>query len=281
MQGINSLREDLQKLGYKDAELDKAPPYKRVEGQSGGNGPRAARLDRQIKWENDLPLKFLWTINFMGRDGKSTIALGQRIQKVIDSYEARTKGKWPVQKDIIERQSHKGYGYLFATAIAFPGDSFTISEQPFENTGGFIPAYVGGQRTGYGSGNKLDITFFETNKDILDYFIRPWIIANSHVGLIELGEGNPQDLKCHIQVCFYTRDKASYEYENKDAFSGNVKEFKTIMQLRKSMNFFDCVPFNIAGDQVSYGELSYSEVSKIASFAFSRYEIDNIENMQK
>ena len=233
-------------------------------------GPRAARLDRQIKWENDLPLKFLWTINFTARQGDTT-SLGQRIQNIINKHEARSKG-WPVQTDIIARQSHNRYGYMFASAVAFPGDSFTISEQPFENTGGLIPAYVGGQRTGYGSGNKLDITFFETNKDILDYFIRPWIIANSHLGLIEDGISN-NDLKCHIQVCFYTRDRASYDYVNKDA-SG--VRFNTIMQLRKTMQFYNCVPFNIAGDQISYGELSYSEVSKIASFAFSHYEVGQI-----
>lgn len=240
------------------------------------SGPRAARLDRQIKWENDLPLKFLWTVKFSARYGGNT-GLGTRIQKVIDMYEARNRSKWPVQKDIIESQSHSKYGYLFASAIAFPGDSFTINEQPFENTGGLIPAYVGGQRTGYGSGNKLDITFFETNKDILDYFIRPWIIANSHLGLIELGEGNPTDLKCHIQVCFYTRDKASYNRPNTDA---NGMRFQTVMQLRKSMQFYNCVPFNIAGDQISYGELTYSDVSKIVSFAFSHYEIDNLQGLQ-
>jgi hypothetical protein len=274
-----SVRDDLEKDGY-DVKLDLPEPATLIGPGGGGNGPRAARLDRQIKWENDLPLKFLWTIKFSARDGQNN-ALGNRIEKVIKMYEARSTGKWPVQKDIIERQSHSKYGYLFATAVAFPGDSFAIMEQPFENTGGFIPAYVGGQRTGYGSGNKLDITFFETNKDILDYFIRPWIIANSHLGLIELGEGNPTDIKCHIQVCFYTRDKASYERKNEDAFSGNVKEFRTVMQLRKSMQFYNCVPFNIAGDQISYGELSFSDVSKIVSFAFSHYEIDNIENMQR
>lgn len=233
-------------------------------------GPRAARLDRQIKWENDLPLKFLWTINFAARQGDTT-SLGQRIQNIINKHEARAKG-WPVQTDIIAKQSNSRYGYMFASAVAFPGDSFTISEQPFENTGGLIPAYVGGQRTGYGSGNKLDITFFETNKDILDYFIRPWIIANSHLGLIEDGISS-NDLKCHIQVCFYTRDKASYDYRNKDA-SG--VRFNTIMQLRKTMQFYNCVPFNIAGDQISYGELTYSDVSKIASFAFSHYEVGQI-----
>lgn len=234
-------------------------------------GPRTARLDRQIKWENDLPLKFLWTINFTARQGNVN-SLGKRIKKTIDKYEARSGGKWPVQTDIISKQSHDRYGYLFSSAVAFPSDSFSISEQPFENTGGLIPAYVGGQRTGYGSGNKLDITFFETNIDVIDYFIRPWIIANSHLGLIETGVTD-NDLKCHIQVCFYTRDRASYDYQNKDA--SGVK-FNTIMQLRKTMQFYNCVPFNVGGEQISYGELSYSDVSKIASFAFSHYDISDI-----
>jgi hypothetical protein len=239
-------------------------------------GPRNARLNKQIEWDNDVPLKFLWTIKFSARNG-GLASLGARIQKCIAMYEARNRSKWPVQKDMLTKQSHSAYGYLFAAAVAFPGDSFTIGEIPFDNMGGFIPAYTAGQRTGYGSGNKLDVTFFETNKDVIDYFMRPWIIANSHKGLIELGPTDGLDLKCHIQVCFYTRDKKSYSERTQDS---NGRNIKSTFQLRKSMQFYNCVPFNVAGDQISYGELSVGELNKIVSFAFSHYDVDNLEGLQ-
>ena len=248
-----------------------------------------SRIDLQSKWINDIPLKFLWTVQFNTRSGGNGLeAIGKNISTILNKYERRASDRWPVRTKIFNDQSESGnnIGYLFASTVAFPSDSYQVSEVPIDNMGGFIPAYIAGNRTGYGSSNKLDITFIETNIDILDYFIRPWIIACSHKGLIELGVNDPEDLKCNITISFYTRTDLS------DKNSGIINNIRTQadinyvqrlpkFQLRKGMTFYNAVPFNIAGDQISYGELSESDVKKTVSFTFSHYNTLMLNEIKK
>jgi hypothetical protein len=241
--------------------------------------PVPARIELQSKWANDIPLKFLWTVQFNTRqNGNGLTQIGKNINKILNKYERRDSNRWPVRAELFNNQSESSnnIGYLFASTVAFPGDNFQVSEVPIDNMGGFIPAYAAGNRSGYGSSNKLDITFIETNIDVLDYFIRPWIIACSHKGLIETGVGDPEDLKCHITISFYTRTDLS---DKNAGIINNIRTQKDIdyvqglnkFQLRKGMTFYNAVPFNIAGDQISYGDLSESDIKKTVSFTFSHY----------
>lgn len=237
------------------------------------NTPLQARLDLQEYWINDLPLKFLWSINFTTRTGESVTSLGKKISKVIDTYERGSSSKWPVRTNLIDNQSDRTnrFGYLFARSIGFPTESFAVTTEPIENSGGYIQGFVSADRSGYGSQNKLDITFLETNTDVIDYFIKPWIIACSHKGLIE--DGNQEsDLKCHIQVMLFTRDKSTYK-EGATIYNPSVYGDKSrSLQPRKLLQFYNAVPFNVAGDSISYNELSEGDVSKTVSFAFSHYD---------
>jgi hypothetical protein len=44
-----------------------------------------------------------------------------------------------------------------AQAIGFPTESYSISTEELQNGGGYLMGYVSGNRTSYGSQNKLDI----------------------------------------------------------------------------------------------------------------------------
>lgn len=235
--------------------------------------PLEERINLQTQWKNDIPLKFLWVIQFEPRRAGTSEAIGKAINKVLTKYERRTSEvtAWPVVEKLMMNQSGRA-GYLFASNIAFPGDSFQISDSTIDAIGGLIPGYFAGARAGYASSNKLDITFTETNIDVLDYFLRPWILAASHKGLIEDGNVS-EDIKCHINIGFYTRTKVSNPVVQikSDKDSQAVANSATF-QLRKRMQFYNAVPFNIAGDQISYGDLTDSDIKKIVSFAFSHYE---------
>lgn len=229
--------------------------------------PIFSRLDVQQRWLNDIPLKFVWTVDFATRQGDGDLtSLGSRINQILNIYERRNNYAWPVQQDLFKLQSDSTnkYGYLLAQSIAFPTESYSISNIPVQNAGGFIAGYVSGDRTTYGSQNKLDITFLETNTDIIDYFIKPWIIATSYKGLIEDGIAN-QDIKSNITVTLYTREKGTY----KDNTSVAFQSYK--MTPRKKITFYNAVPYQVEGDQISYGDLSYNELAKTVAFAFSHY----------
>jgi hypothetical protein len=233
-------------------------------------GPVPLRLKIQSEWENDIPLKFLWTISFFARgpaaattDGaNSLVDIGNNISTILRRFEG--ENRWVVKPEIYNSQSDgtDNYGYMYATAVAFPNDAYNVSNSEFSNTGGFLPGYIGGQRGGYGGSNSLNVTFLETNIDIIDYFIRPWIIAASYKGLIEDGT---EDIKCNVMVNYYTRDKD--QYKTSIIRPGTFLNFER----RKSFVFENVVPYQVSGDGISYGDLSIGELTKVVSFAFSNY----------
>jgi len=231
--------------------------------------PIRSRLALHQAWISDLPLKFLWTVNFSTRSGSSTTELGNNISRVLSKYERRESRFWKINSNQLSDQSDPSgsFGLLVAQTIAFPNESFKISTQGVEEMGGFIKGYVGNERGEYGSGNKLDITFLETNVDIVDNFIKPWIIACSHRGLIEDGDSQ-EDIKCNITVDLFTRDKRSY-YNPNISYS----PFPSKLEPRKRIEFYNAVPYNVEGDSISYGELTESDWKKTVSFAFSHYSV--------
>ena len=243
------------------------------------SSPTASRLALHQDWVNDLPLKFLWTVDFQTRSGKSMTELGNSVNRVLTKYERVNSSVWQVDANSITSKSDStgNFGYLLAQAISFPSEGFRIKTVDTGDTGGYITGYAGSERNNYGTGNKLDITFLETNIDVIDYFIKPWIIASSHRGLIEDGN-TEEDIKCNIIVNLHTKDKSSY--------STTVKLTQRKFEPRKQITFYNAVPYQVAGDMVSYGLLSYEELTKVVSFAFSHYSVttpssylDNVEGL--
>ena len=231
--------------------------------------PTSSRLALFQDWKNDLPLKFLWTVNFTARESRTLVDIGNNINRVLEKYERSSANSWRINTTQLAEQSEStnNFGLLVAQNIAFPNESFSISTQSAGNMGGFIQGYIGNERNPYGSSNKIDITFLETNIDIVDYFIKPWIIASSHRGLIE-DNNSQEDIKCNITAVLYTKDKNSYR-------KGSASKGK--LEPRKQIDFYNAVPFNVAGDEVSYGELSESDWKKTVSFAFSHYAVSTPE----
>ena len=238
-------------------------------------GPIASRLNlMSSSWGNDIPLKFLWAMYIYPRDGSSLTNLGSRINSVINKYEVTSDTYWPIKQNLLERvtDSTSGYGLMLAQNVAMPADAYNITNSTLEGAGGFLPGPIAGNRAGYGGENKLDITLLETNIDVIDYFIRPWIIACSHKGLIEDGNQD-EDIKCNIKLVLFSRDKTTYNTNNTVAvsFDNNRAVIERELTVRKSYEFLDVTPFQVSGDQLSYGELGLSDITKTVSFAFNKY----------
>ena len=211
-------------------------------------------------WSNDLPAKFLWTIQFQGRGGNGSMgAVSTSISKVLQEYEGR---RWAFYGGMFDDRSDDDIGYLYAQQIALPQEQVNVATLPVKNSGGFVAGIYGDRRADYGAEQKLDITFLEQNKDIVDMFIRPWIVAVSYYGLIE---DNDVDLKCNIQLNLHSRNPNGLE--NADIPFGSIEN------KRKTYIFEDCVPFMVEADQLSYGDLSFDELKRTTSFAFSKYKL--------
>lgn len=213
------------------------------------------------RWDNNIPTKFLWTIDFQSRGQGDMSTVAQDVQSVLSDYDDR---RFAVLPNLFDERTNNKLGFLFAQSVALPQEQVAIGTSPVQRSGGFVAGYYGDRRVDYGSENKLDITFLEQNKDVVDFFIRPWLVAISYYGLVE---GGSHDIKCNIRVNLHTR--------NPDGAAGYEKEMGTDWNRRKSYVFRDCVPITVEGDQISQnGELSQDDLTRTASFAFSKYEIE-------
>lgn len=233
------------------------------------DGPIKRRLNLHRDWRYDVPLKYLWALYIYPKT-ETLNKLGDNIKSVIDKYETIKSSQWPVNIKCLEEITDPfgTFGILLAQNIALPSDSFDISNTEIPHVGGKLGGQYAGNRQGYGGSNKVDVTFLETNIDIFDYYIRPWIIAVSHKGLIEDGL-TEEDLKCDMQLIQFSRD--AYSYRNVIGAAATNKT--TELSVRKVIEFYDAVPFQVSGDQLSYGDLSVGDLTKTVSFAFNRYAV--------
>jgi hypothetical protein len=219
-------------------------------------GPIRERLNLLSEaWSSDIPLKFLWAIDIYGVDSDN-------INAVNDYYEKRRRDEWTTPDAAsIESFSSDNFGFLLAQNVNFPQDSFNVGNLEVGN-GGFLPGYYGDTRSGYGGSNNLGITFLETNIDFVDYFIRPWIIAASHKGLIDDGDTST-NIKCTVEAYLFSRDSQS------STSSTNIVNRK--LKVRKHFTFHNVVPFQVEGDNLKTEGMDYSDLLKRVSFAFTHY----------
>lgn len=219
-------------------------------------GPIRERLNLLSEaWSSDIPLKFLWAIDIYGVDSDN-------INAINDYYEKRRGSEWPTPDAAsIESFSSNNFGFLLAQNVDFPQDSFNVGNLEVGN-GGFLPGYYGDVRSGYGGSNNLGVTFLETNIDFVDYFIRPWIIAASHKGLIDDGD-TTTNIKCTIEAYLFSRDSQS------SVSSANIVNRK--LKVRKHFTFHNAVPFQVEGDSLKTDGMGYSDLLKRVSFAFTHY----------
>ena len=208
------------------------------------------------RWEYDIPHKHVWCLDIYGVDKN-------QIDRILNQYERRDNRHWPVEQLISLDAVRNQLGFVgLAQNVNFPSELFNIGIGELENRGGFIPGIYGDIRNPYGSSNPLNVTFLETNIDILDYFIKPWTIATSHKGLIEDGDSST-NVKAIIEARLYARSE--------------LRNF--VPTLRKHITFYNCVPFNVESDAVSYGDLTYDDINRTVSFAFDRYVINSVREV--
>lgn len=226
--------------------------------------PLSQRIDLLTEaWSTDIPLKFLWAIDIYG-------VTEDNINNINNFYEKRSSRQWVTDRAAsLDYLSSSTFGFLLAQNIFFPQDSFNVGSAEI-GLGGFLPGYYGDTRTGYGGTNNLGITFLETNIDAIDYFIRPWIIAASHKGLIEDNDEST-NIKCKIDAYLFSRDSvssiASPKLENRR------------LKLRKHLTFLNAVPFQVEGDSLKYEGLDYNDLLRRVSFAFTSYYTNSITNV--
>ena len=198
-------------------------------------------------WDQTIPLKTLWTLQFT--------SLPQVIRSV-DAILAGTErtstsiAKFPTNKRISDLSySDFTASTLLAQKITFPSDSLSINTTRNDNMGGLFGGYYSSQRENY---NSINVDFLETNKDIIDFIMRPWLIAATYKGLVE---DNELSIKTDMIVSLYSK-------YDQNTWGG-----------RKNIKFEGVVPVNTPGDTLGYESSNNAAIVRPVSLAFKRYYV--------
>lgn len=185
-------------------------------------------------WFSTVPLNSQWVVLI---DYYPT-ALSTEIIQSLEYTDGAKKG-FDIDRavGILTSQFYqKVLGCIFAQGVNLPQEEYETESAPIQNNRGFIPGLLGSKRLGY-QGQRLIITFLETNTSFLDMVIRPWIILASHYGYVARPEGlnDDRNVKCNLTVMQFTRS------------------YQKISQIpRKVWTFYNCVPVLLENQSLTY-----------------------------
>lgn len=198
--------------------------------------PRDKFLNNLGKWEFSIPLQAQWAIKIIP-DNPNVAAF---LSTIGTQYTPVDYGNFEIPSNITDMlfspdaqsESH-GLGLHFAQGVTVPDEGFSPTNTGIQDAGGYLRGAVGGDRKGMGE-KTFSMNLLETNLDFCDGIIRPWIIAASYLGLIDLGATN--SIKSTVYIQQFTRG----------SLAGNAKP------MRKIHTFRGCVPFEIDGSRLDY-----------------------------
>lgn len=130
-------------------------------------------------------------------------------------------------------KGNQNTGCLFAQGVSIPQEAMSFSQAEIApQSGGFIRGLVANPRESF---QPLSIEFRETNVSFVDTVLRPWVVAASHLGLVSRPPGDKNNIKADItitQLGVFKRDLPPI--------------------IRKQFRFFNCVPFQMNRQQMTY-----------------------------
>ena len=150
-----------------------------------------------------------------------------------------------------------------------PGIQLGVSEQAIPGSGG-MQAMQYADRTA--ESHNFTVSFLETNRDVFSFFLHPWVAACAYAGLIE--DDSEPDIKCNIDVIQYSRTAERYGDKLGESNKKNRSDEAVEYGIRKMHTFYDCIPTNVDGDNISYGEQSLSDITRTVGWNFSHYQLN-------
>ena len=218
------------------------------------SSPRDYFLDNLSRWEFDVPYATQWVVRITPRAGIGNFLNNIRFATTTDH--ARFVLDPVIMRKLYGIQvqgADEGIGLYFAQSIQTPQEGFEITGVSTGNSsGGYLQSIVGNDRTDATS-RSINIDFLETNLDFIDGIIRPWIIAASYTGLIELNYA--QSIKADIDLVQYTKGRNR--------------------PVRKVHTFLGCVPFNVQNNQLDYD--AEKIVKRTVGWMYNHYKYSLIQ----
>ena len=149
-------------------------------------GPIPYYLDILSQWPSAIAIDSQW---FLSINFDSLPILKSDIINLVREYENGSSDSvdWDVSssviKTLISKKYQSGHEFLacvFAEGVTLPSDSVDASTKGVYHAG-FQGAATVNKRNDF---KTFSVTFTETNASFVDFVIRPWLIAVSHLGFV-------------------------------------------------------------------------------------------------
>ena len=279
------------------------------------SGPIPEFLDKvSNNWGLTFVYPKIWAISFSPVTSKNSSSnLGAAIKQVLTKYNDINNfrsvfySKNPYSQILSSpNEVNVSVGdaahFLLANKISIPGENVQFSSGTIpaaDVAGGVLWGRVlGSRQSGNANTNKIKITFFDTNKELIDLLIKPWLAAISYQGLIE--DASCPQLKCDITAYFFAKSSAKATVNRNDEIqiTSNIPQFFNSKQnsvwttsnasvkvsqlsedkpyLRKTITFKNCVPVNIPEKSYNFGnDIALDEIMTAVDFSYDYYIIDD------
>ncbi len=188
-------------------------------------------------WSGSIPNQFMWMVMI---DRFPSAVSTQMLQK----YEPRGDGGNIGNNIDKNYRTTAGYlyqrvaGCYFAQGVNIPGEQTGYKYSSVNKSRGYLGGMYAERRMDLAP---LDIQFLETNTSFIDFTIRPWTVLASHLGLVarpgdspQTGNVDPNNIKTNITIM-----QLAKTYQSRSPVQ------------RKVFRFYNCVPFNIGGQNLA------------------------------
>lgn len=210
--------------------------------------PRNSFLENLATWEYGIPLQTQWIALIQpGNTGVpgETLTNEQFLRNIgaelsIDYPGWRTNDK--VKSAVFSsRVNNETLGCYFMQGFSFPEEIVAVNDAGVENMYGYLRGTAGGERQGTAD-RKIVTVLLETNLDIVDGLIKPWIVSGGYKGL--LARPAEESIKATIYMTRYTRGDKSKPRPH-----------------TKLYTFYNCMPVGV----FAAAELKYTPETEIST----------------
>lgn len=169
------------------------------------------------------------------------------------------------------KQTQETIGCIFAEGTRIPGESINVERVGITEGSrrGFINAPIINGRADF---EPLQIGFMETNQSFVDGVLRPWMVVGAHLGLLAMDDHKKnQKPKKSIKANISIYQLARAMNENKNIIRENV--------IRKHWIFRDCVPINVASEDITYGDSGVYPKKRV-EFVYNSYSMEDTQSIK-
>lgn len=229
--------------------------------------PRGHFFDVLQSWESFVSLNSMWMVFFKIPDIVSDEVMKDWGEHILNVGDSKTSGSINTAKKMLIKPKHQQLiGCAFAQTVTTPAEQTAI-EVVGTNNRGFLKGPIVTQRAPF---TPLQIEFLETTVSFVDFVLRPWVVLNSHYGLIARDDAQFK-LTTDVIVINFARTGTEFEFDQTGSDPLSIKNKRGFIP-RKMWVFSGCQPTLVSSERYSY-EATTAVERRDTEWYYKRYQV--------